>query len=184
MKINITGKNLQISEALKERIEKKLGKMDKFFHTDAVANVVMHVTKNNHIMEVSIHFNNLVIRSEVASDDMYNALDRNVDNLERQIRKNKTRLAKRLRENAFKPDNWETGSIENTPEQIFDEEEHDFQIIKTKKFAAKPMTVEESILQMNLLGHDFFIFTNGTSNKINVVYKRNDGNYGVIEPEN
>src|SRR5690606_18943713 len=107
--------------------------------------------------------------------DMYASIDKSVDVLERQIRKNKTRLAKKLHEDAFEPENFKV------KEEIPEEEE--FNVVRSKRFAIKPMDVEEAILQMNLLGHQFFVFSNADTNEVNVVYKRKDGNYGLIEPE-
>lgn len=175
MKIIISGKNIEITGALKETIEKKFGKLDKFFNKGTEAHITMSVEKNRQILEVTIPFNGVVLRAEVANDDMYAAIDKSIDIVERQIRKNKTRLAKKLHENAFTAGNFSIN------EPI--EEEQEFKVVRTKRFPIKPMTVEEAILQMNLVGHEFFMFTNAETKDVNVVYKRKNGNYGLIEPE-
>lgn len=175
MKFKITGKNIEVTEALKERIMKKLGKLDKFFSPQTEAHVTMSIQRNRHILEVTIPTDGITLRAEVANDDMYTCIDKAEDILERQIRKNKTRLEKKLHTGTFMPEYF---SAENTVE-----EEKEFRIVRTKKFAIKPMPVDEAILQMNLLGHEFYMFSNADTNEVNVVYRRKDGNYGLIEPE-
>jgi len=176
MNFKITGKNFTVTDALKERVNKKLGKLEKFFNPHTEAQVTMSVQRNRHILEVTIPLGNITLRAEVSGDDMYACIDKAEDILERQIRKNKTRLAKRLHTGAFEQPDVFRNDIEV-------EEETEFKVVKTKRFAVKPMPVEEAILQMNLLGHEFFMFTNADTNQVNVVYKRKDGNYGLIEPE-
>lgn len=177
MKFIISGKNIEITEALRNNTIKKLSKLEKFFNTDTDVYVTMSVEKNRHIVEVTIPFNGVVLRAEESSEDMYASIDKVIDVLERQIRRHKTRLKKRLYDGAIK-----TEYFEKTNKQDV-EEEGEFKIVRCKKFAIKPMTVEEAILQMNLLGHQFFVFTNAENEETNVVYKRKDGNYGLIEPE-
>lgn len=175
MKFIVSGKNLEVTEALKEKVVKKMGKLDKFFGPGTEAHVTMSVQRNRQILEVTIPFNGGVLRAEEANDDMYASIDKAIDVLERQIRKNKTRLEKKLHEDAFVPGNFTLD--EDIPE------EEDFAIVRSKRFAIKPMDVEEAVLQMNLLGHSFFVFSNADTKEVNVVYKRKDGNYGLIEPE-
>lgn len=175
MKIIFSGKNIEITDALREKATKKLGKLDKFFDADTEAHVTMSVQKNRHIFEVTILFNGVLLRAEVENDDMYAAIDKSIDILERQIRRNKTRLAKKLREGSLRTENYAI------KEEI--EEEKEFKVVRSKKFSPKPMTIEEAILQMNLLGHEFFVFFNAETKDTNVVYRRKDGNYGLIEPE-
>ena len=175
MKFIISGKNLEVTEALKERINKKLGKLDKFFSPQTEAHVTMSVQRSRHILEVTIPSGGITLRAEVASDDMYTCIDKAEDILERQIRKNKTRLEKKLHAGAFEQEFFSS--------DIDVEEEKEFRVVRTKRFAIKPMPVEEAILQMNLLGHEFFMFSNADTNEVNVVYRRKDGNYGLIEPE-
>lgn len=175
MKFIVSGKNIEVTEALRDRAVKKLAKLEKFFHPDTEVHVTMSVQKNRQILEITIPFNGIVIRAEEANEDMYESIDKAVDVVERQIRKYRTRLEKKLHEAAFRTDG---------PE-IRDEVEEDtnFTIVRSKRFAIKPMDVEEAILQMNLLGHSFYVFSNADTKEVNVVYQRKDGNYGLIEPE-
>lgn len=176
MNFKITGKNFAVTDALKESVNKKLGKLEKFFNPQTEAQVTMSVQRNRHILEVTIPLGSITLRAEVTGDDMYACIDKAEDILERQIRKYRTKLAKRLRTGAFEqPDAFRS--------DIHVDEETEFRVVKTKKFPVKPMPVEEAILQMNLLGHEFFMFSNADTNQVNVVYKRKDGNYGLIEPE-
>jgi putative sigma-54 modulation protein len=175
MKFIISGKNFDVTDALKERVRKKLGKLDKFFNPRTEAHVTMSIQRNKPILEVTIPANSVTLRAEVSCDDMYACIDKAEDILERQIRKYRTRLEKRLHSGAFKPEYFSTAADV--------EEETDFNVVRTKRFAVKPMPVDEAILQMNLLGHEFFMFSNADTNQVNVVYKRKDGNYGLIEPE-
>ncbi len=174
MKYSFIGKNIAVTNRLKERAEAKLGKLQKFFKDDTEIFVTMSSQRNLQIFEVTIPYGGVVFRAETSSDDMFASIDKAIDILERQIRKNKTRLERKLRENAFDPSNFTDNDVD---------EEADFRIIKSKRFNVKPMDIEEAILQMNLIGHQFFVFMNAATNQINVVYRRNDGAYGLIEPE-
>lgn len=175
MKFIINEKNFEVTNALKERVIKKLGKLDKFFDPRSEAHVMMSIQKNRHILEVTISSNSIKLRAEVAGDDIYSCIDKAEDILERQIRKHKTRLEKRLHTGVFKP--------EYFSKDVTVEEETEFEVVRTKRFTVKPMPVEEAILQMNLLGHEFFMFLNSDTNQMNVVYRRKNGGYGLIEPE-
>lgn len=174
MKYTFIGKNIAVTAKLKERSESKLGKLQKFFKEDTEVFVTMGYQRNLQIFEVTIPYGGVVFRAETSSEDMFASIDKAVDILERQIRKNKTRLERRLRENAFDPENFQADDVD---------EEKDFRVIKAKRFSTKPMDVEEAILQMNLLGHSFFVFVNASTQETNVVYRRNDNDYGLIEPE-
>ena len=173
MKIIITGRKIDISAGMRSYAEKKIGKLDKFFDEAAEAQVTLSVEKDRQTAELTIYHGGFVYRAEDTTEDMYASIDTAVNLIERQIRKNKTRLEKKLRDGAF-------DIQEDTPEEI---EEKEFKIVKSKKHAIKPMSPEEAILQMNLLGHEFFVFHNAKTDKIDVVYKRKDGNYGLIEAE-
>lgn len=175
MKYIVSGKNTEVSDALKNQAIKKLNKIEKFFKDDSECHLTFTVEKSRHIFEVTIMAKGFFIRAEETTDDMYASIDAVIDKLERQIRKNKTKLGKRIRQESVVPDNFQIH------ENI--EEENNYRIMKSKRFAIKPMSVEEAILQMNLLGHNFFVFSNAESEEVNVVYKRKDGNYGLIEPE-
>lgn len=171
MKITTTGRKINVTDGLKGYVEKKLSKLDKFFNEDTISQVTLSVQKDDHIIEVTIHHSGMIFRAEFKSSDMYAAIDSVVDILERQIRKQKTRLEKKLKKGAFE-------SYE-LPDDL--EIEQEFNVVKRKKYDSKPMSVEEAILQMNLLGHDFYIFTDDISMDNSVVYRRKDGNYGLIE---
>lgn len=176
MKIIISGRRIEVEDRLKELIEKKLAKLDKFFKDDVEAKATLTGEKGDRIiLEVTVFTGGMIYRAEEISDDPYTAIDKVVTVIERQIRKNKTRLEKRLRENAFDAANFETPFTE--------EEEEEFNIVKTKTLNIKPMSVEEAVLQMNLVGHSFFIFKNDKTERTNIVYKRKDKNYGLIEVE-
>ncbi len=173
MNTTITGRKLDISAGIRSYTEKKLTKLDKFFDDAAEATVTLSVEKDRQKAELTIFYGGYVYRAEETTEDMYASIDKAVDLLERQIRKNKTRLEKKLRSGAF-----------DLPQEVSAEkEEREFIIVKSKKHAIKPMSPEEAILQMNLLGHEFFVFHNDETDKIDVVYKRKDGNYGLIEAE-
>ena len=163
----------------KERVYKKLGKFEKIYSEDAEAVVTVTVEKNRQTVEVTIRDNGMTYRAESTALEMNDALDQVVDILGGQIRKNKTKLSKKMRSDSF--------------EQYFAEEEvsddeivlgnDDYTVVKTKSFSVKPLSVEEAILQMNLIGHEFFMFLNSNTNAINVVYKRKGGTYGLLEPK-
>jgi putative sigma-54 modulation protein len=176
MKLNFTGKNMEVTEALKDVTEKKLGKLDKYFQDDAEGSITYSVERNRKIIEITINLPGTILRAEESSDDMYASIDRAVDVLEGQIRKYKTKLQRRF-------NNGKTIRFENIV-PLNDELEQDRpKVVRTKRFDMKPMNVEEAILQMELLRHNFFVFMNADSDDINVLYKRKDGNYGLIEPE-
>ena len=173
MKISIYGKQMTVRESLKALVEKKLHKFDKFFGEETEAFVTCKVRKGVKIIEITVNYCGATFRSEEESETFITALDRAVEGLERQIRKNKTRLEKRFVRDAF--------VITEEDDDEY-EEEREF-VIRTKSFPFKPMTPEEAILQMNLLGHSFFAFTDADSEDVCVVYKRKEGNYGLIVPE-
>ena len=162
MKFSITGRTISLTEGLKNMVEKKLGKLDKFFQADTPCNVTLSTQKGS------------VIRAEESTEDMYQSIDLVVDVLERQIRKYKDKLVARHQSSSFTPEFLEE-------QESYDEEE--IKIVRTKQIDLKPMTPEEACLQMELLGHNFFVFLNGDTGKVNVVYKRKAKSYGLIEPE-
>lgn len=176
MIIKFKGKNIQVTDALKNVVNKKFSKLEKYFDPDVVAHVTLGVERNNQIIEVTIPFNGVILRGEESNDDMYAAIDLVLDKLERQIRKQKTKLMKRMREGSLR-----FSYIPDYKPETSDEVEP--KIVKVKKFAVKPMSSEEAVLQMELLGHNFFVFKNAENDEVNVVYKRKDGNYGLIESE-
>ncbi len=172
MKVTTLGRKFNVTEDLKQKVELKLSKLDKFFGEEATANVTMRSQKNKEILEITITHKGRMFRSEVSDDTILNALDKSIDIIERQIRKNKTRLEKQLK----------SASFDAFDETIRDLEEEEIVITKTKKFVVDAMSAEEAVLQMNLLGHNFFLFRNADNGQINVAYKKGNGEYGLIEP--
>lgn len=182
----IRGHNLQVTDALRDFIERKLSKLERYFDNSAKveAHVSLNVLKDEHKVEVTIPFPGLLVRAEELSEDMYASVDLVVEKLERQIRKYKTRVNRRSRQdtgsrNIIK----ENASNKNIPVATVDEEDDDYEIVRIKRFNLKPMDTEEAILQMELLGHNFFVYTNAVTDQVNVVYRRKDGKVGLIEPE-
>lgn len=173
MKVQVRGRNIEVTDALKDYIAKRVGKLDRYIDNLGDAQVTMTVEKDSHRIEVTIPVNGMILRGEESTGDMYTSTDLVVEKLEKQIQKYKGKLQKRgIRVmNVQKP---------ATPD---DTEEEAPKLVKTKRFAIKPMPVEEAVLQMNLLGHNFFVFSNAETEQVNVVYKRKDGNFGIIEPE-
>ena len=176
MEIIISGDKLKITDAMHDYIEEKLGKLEKYLKdSDEVrANIIVKVKNHEQRVEITIPLKNYIIRAEETKDDFYAAVDKALDTLERQIRKNKTRmLSKQVKTNY----DFDISEIE------IDKSVDENKIVKRKKVEVKPMNEEEAILQMELLGHQFYMYKDSESNKAAVVYKRNDGNYGVIESE-
>ena len=171
MKLQITAKKMQVPQTFNEYADKKLTKLDRFFGDEADAKLTVSTLKDDIIIELTVKYENLIFRAEQRAKDKNDALDACVDKIIRQIRKNKTKVEKRLKANAF--DVQESETIE---------EQSRYEIIKRKKFTLRPMNEEEAILQMNMLDHNFFMFKNGDTCEINVVYKRDDGNYAILEP--
>ncbi len=174
MKIEIIGRRYNVSQAVEQRINAKLSKLSKFFGDEAEVKAVLSKRKDTNILETTILHKGMIYRAEEEASDMYSAIDKVSEILERQIRKNKTRLEKNLRKSAFVPD-YQNDSLYEV------EEESEFNVVKTKHFAIKPMKVEEAILQMNLLNHMFFVYKDEKSGSTNIVYKRKGDTYGVIE---
>lgn len=176
MKINIIGRKITVTDKIREYAEKKLGKMDKFFKGEPEARIVIGTIKDNEYVEASIYASGMIYRAEVIDVDVITAMDKIVDVIERQIRKNKTRLEKKIKREAVNDNILLSGEDYTEGEDV-----SEFKIVKKKRFAVKPMTAEEAVLQMNLLGHNFFVFKNAETEQMNVVYKRKDGNYAIIE---
>ncbi len=171
MHITVRGKNMDVTPALREYVEKRLGKIEKYFDYPVSPQVTLSLERDRHIVEVTVPLNGMLLRGEEETGDMYSAVDLVLEKLEKQIDKYRTRITKRNR-NQVK--GGESEYIHTGEEPA---------VVKVKKFALKPMTVEEAVLQMNLLGHDFFVFRNVEDEEIGVVYRRKDGNYGLIQPE-
>lgn len=176
MAITVRGKNIDITPALRDYVEKRVGKVTKYFDALGEITVLLTVEKGNHIVEVTVPVNGMLLRGEESTTDMYTSIDLVIEKLERQIEKYKTKIARKLRNGVFKGD-LVTGSVAPAADS------DDFRIVKTKRFAVKPMDVQEAVMQMNLINHDFYVFTNADTEEVNVVYRRKDGLYGLIEPE-
>lgn len=177
MEFNIHGDKLKVTDAMKDYIEEKLGRLEKYLENSEKirANVIVKVRNKDQRVEITIPLKSLIIRSEESQPDFYAAVDKSIDKLERQIRKNKTRLMSKQ----IKPIQDFTFSEIETDDEPTDKKK----IMKRKTIEVKPMNEEEAILQMELLGHQFYMYKDSETNKSSVVYKRNDGNYGIIESE-
>ena len=172
MQVKIRGEKIEVTESIKNYIEDKIGRLDKYFNKeDIVANVVIKSNKNTKTIEVTIPTGSLTLRREEMDEDLYAAIDYVIDKLERQIRKNKSRLEKRLK--VTNEVNFSLNFTDETPKEMS-------QIVKRKKIDSKPMSEEEAILELELLNHDFFVFKNAEAECISVLYKRKDNNYGII----
>lgn len=183
MNYNVRGENIEVTPALREYVEKKLGKLERYFDGTPDSNVNVNLKVNSardHKIEVTIPMPQLVLRAEESHNDMYAAIDLVTDKLERQIRKHKTKVNRKLREKGSTRAMFTING--NSATAVQDIEDEDYELVRTKRFNLKPMDSEEAILQMNMLGHNFFVFTNGDTNSTNVVYRRKDGKYGIIEP--
>ncbi|HHW75090.1 MAG TPA: ribosome-associated translation inhibitor RaiA [Firmicutes bacterium] len=178
MEITVRGKNIEVTDALVDYANKKVNKLTKYLDRPKEAQVVMSVIRNEHIVEVTVILNGLILRGEESTGDMYASIDMVVDKLEKQLVKYKTRLSRSLRQQGLRA----LGEKLAAPEAREKETEED-RVVKTKRFPLKPMHLEEAIMQMNLLGHDFFVFANAETEIVNVLYRRKDGDYGLIEPE-
>lgn len=173
MKITVIGRKCTPRDSFKDRAEKRLKKVEKFFRSEAEAKVTATVEKNEQIVEVTIYHDGMIFRSQERAVNMNDALDRCADSIVRQIRKNKTKVEKKLRQAAFD----EYDAIEAF------EPEDDYSVVRLKEILLKPQSVEEAILQMNLLDHQFYMFLDSQTYKTCVVYARKDGGYGLLIPE-
>ena len=176
MKFTFTCKKVSLNDSIKEYAEKKISKLDRYFREDANALVTFSVEKGHRcVVEITITSGGTMFRAQEESrdGDMRGAIDEACSTIDRQIRKNKTRLSKRLRQEALVPD---------VPAEFDVSEETEFQVVRTKHVAVKPMSADEAILQMNLLDHDFFVYRN-TENVISIVYRRKNGGYGLLETD-
>ena len=173
MKFNIRGSKLEVTDSIKQYIEEKIGRLDKYFENpdNITANVLIKLRGNDQVVEATINANKFILRAEEANKDLYASIDKASDKIERQIRKNKTRMNKKINKDLVR-------------EFILDfdeQDENDNVIVKRKVIEDKPMSEEEAILQMELIGHEFFAFRNVDTKDINIIYKRKDGDYGILE---
>lgn len=173
MNIIIRGKHIEVTDALKAYVIKRVGKLEKYSDEFMDVKVTLVVEEGRHRVEVTAPIHGMILRGEEESNDMYASIDLVVEKLERQIDKYRTRINKRMRSKVLK---------DHEIEHPVDNEDED-EIVRRKKFTLKPMSVEEAIMQMNLVGHNFFVFTNADNHAVNVVYRRHSGDYGLLEPE-
>lgn len=174
MRVKIHARNIKLTEALKDTVEKKVLKLEKYFIEDIEAKVTLSVQKNRQIVEVLIPFNGMCVRAEETTEDMYKSIDLVEEKLERQIVKYKKKLKRDEYSSVRYPE------IDHTEYKVQEEES---KIVKVKRIDLKPMDEEEAVLQMELIGHNFFVYRDGETNETKVVYKRKDGHYGLIEPD-
>lgn len=180
MKFVFTDKKINLPNKVHAYAEKKVGKLDRYFKADAEAAIVFSVEKGRNNVELTIRSGGTIIRVAESTSDMFATIDAAVSSVERRLRKNKTRLEKRLRQDAFT----RSVDVEELSSFVPESDEEEYKIVRTKKFPIKPMTVDEAVLQMELVGHTFFAFKDiDHDGRFCVVYKRNDGDYGLIEDE-
>lgn len=173
MRLNISGKGFEVTDGLRERFDKKLSKLDRYFRDDAEAYIrVSQERGGRNIAEITISVGGLILRAEETSGDMYASIDGAVDKLNRQIRRHRTKLEKKLRVSDAEP--WMEDAEDEAPE---------YNLVRVKKFGVKPMPVDDAIAQMELLDHNFYIFRSEETGEICVLYRRNDGGYGLLQPE-
>ncbi len=179
MRLDVRGRNIEMTDALKDYTTKRLSKLEKYIDDARIAQVALSLEGENHKVEVTIPLNGFILRGEVTAEDMYSAIDMVVEKLEKQIEKHKTKLYKSHRGAGLKQ------AVADEIKQQLDLKDttEKFKVVRTKRFALKPMDEEEAIMQMSLLGHTFFVFFNSETDEVNVVYKRKDGNFGLIEPD-
>ena len=173
MKFNIHGKKIDVTDSIKSYIEEKIGRLDKYFENpdEITATALIKLRGNEQVVEVTINANKFILRGEESHKDLYASIDKVSDKIERQIRKNKTRLKKKTVKDVSK----------NFVLDFEEQEENDNVIVKRKVIENKPMSEEEAILQMELLGHEFFAYKNEETKEVNILYKRKDGDYGILE---
>ena len=175
MKYVIVGKNMEVTQSLKDAVTQKLDKLDKFFSPDTEVHVTLQVNRDRHKIEVTIPVRDNIIRSEQVSNDMYVSIDLVEEVIERQLKRYKNKII----------DKHQNGGdfAQSYIEDVYEVDDEEIRIIRTKKFEIKPMYPEDACVQMELLGHNFFVFNNAETGQTNVVYKRKGGTYGLIEPE-
>ena len=175
MNITITARKTSVKDSFKERVEKKLAKFDRFFDDDAKAVVTVTNENGRETVEITVQVQGMFFRAEKTTSDRFDSLEAVTDSLFRQIVRNKNKLEKRLKTDAFDP---------MFKDEAIAVEDEEYKVVRVKKFPIKPMAVDEAILQMNMVGHEFYMFRNSENGEINVVYRRHNGDYGLIEPQN
>jgi putative sigma-54 modulation protein len=174
MQLSVKGRNLEITDAIRAYAEEKVRRMTRYLEHIVSGTVYLSVEKHQQIAEVTLRVRDLTIRAEESTDDLYSSIDLVAEKLERQILRYKERIAAHVSRSGSR-EGWEVAPTPPAAE--------DLQVVKTKRFAVKPAEVDEAVLQMDLLGHNFYVFRNARTDEVNVVYRRRDGHYGLIEPE-
>jgi putative sigma-54 modulation protein len=182
MKITFTERKTQAKDNFKEKFIGKLSKFDKLFDDTAEANITVSLIKDTYILELTIHYHDTIFRVEESNDDIYTAMDGLIENLKKQIRKYKTKIENKVKKSNIAANSFDA-FYEEADKEFFEPEETDFPVVRSKVIAVKPMFVDEAILQMNLLGHQFFVFRSAETSQVNIVYRRKDDRYGLIETE-
>lgn len=177
MRYTITGRNIEVTQGLKDAVEEKLAKLDRYFADDTLAKVSLSVQRADQKIEITIPTKLGLIRAEETTTDMYSSIDLAIDLIEKQIKKYKSKLVDKKQS----AQSFSQAFFSETSDDVLDNDA--LKIVKVKKFAIKPMDPEEAVLQMEMLGHAFFVFLNSETENVNVVYKRKNGTYGIIEPE-
>ncbi|MFQ5988526.1 MAG: ribosome hibernation-promoting factor, HPF/YfiA family [Candidatus Methylomirabilales bacterium] len=170
MQIFLTGRNLEMTEALRRYAEEKVGRLQKYVDKITSAHIILSLQKYRQIAEVTLRVRDLTIRGEESTEDLYSSIDLVMEKLERQLQRYKGKIAS----------HGNRGRAQDLRPPVEDEEPR---VVKTKRFSIKPMSVDEAILQIDLLGHNFYVFRNAQTDEVNVLYRRHEGNYGLIEPE-
>lgn len=178
MQINITGRKIEVTEALKNHIEEKLSRIKKVYDYPFDVHIVLSVEKYRHEAEVTISANGVFVHSKEETGDMYQSIDKVITKIERQLRKQKEKIISTKRHDT----KWTGVKANVIDRESFLDENEEPRIIKTKNFAVKPMSLKEAVMQMDLSRNDFLVFVNSANNEVNVVYKRKDGNYDLVEP--
>ena len=174
MQLSVKGRNLEVTDAIRAYAEEKVQRMTRYLEQVVSGTVYLSVEKHQQIAEVTLRVRDLTIRAEESTDDLYSSIDLVAEKLERQILRYKERIAAHVSRSGSR-EGWEVAPTPPAAE--------DLQVVKTKRFAVKPAEVDEAVLQMDLLGHNFYVFRNARTDEVNVVYRRRDGHYGLIEPE-
>lgn len=185
MKIEVHGDNIDVTSALQDYVDKKIGRLTRYFEgeADKDIHVTMAVQGTYHRVEMTVHIHGLIFRADEKSQDMYASIDLVTDKIEAQVHRYKEKINSRFREDGLRTrikQTLEHGGFSSQPDS-YDEGEP--KLVRTKRFPIKPMDAEEALMQMNMLGHDFFVFTNSETEEVNVVYRRKNGDYGLIEPQ-
>ena len=183
IRVEIRGENIEVTDAIRDHIEEKVGKLERYFNdvpnTHAHVNIKVRNNKRGKV-EITIPMKDLTLRAEEGHDDLYAAVDLVIDKLERQIRKHKTKINRKFREKNPEADFFNASAFENGVQED-NENGDEIAIFRSKEFTLKPMDSEEAVLQMNMLGHDFFVFNDRETDGTSIVYRRKDGKYGLIE---